>query len=341
MKRKKLILVSVILALCLFMTSCSSRNNIGDDKENDKSQGGISLPCGDDYIVDIKADKEKLMISTINVTENLSTSTATVWGSVDEGNHWEKLFEEQFVSDDAGEIYINAEIHFVGQGGILQVFQWPKDNTKADYSKIYYLNDFENGSMEEVKTDYDMKNLGNTYFLSADNLYGWDFMSGELLCLDLKKGTVQRTQLDDVDMLLDVVFNGPSAYITYLSSANVYTGIKYDVLEQKAKDAPLFEAMIEEFGKKGYNMVTGVRFYPCIKEDKEIYRYICSDGVFEFDDSGSKKISSSVPWGKNEEVDFRKAEVISDEEILVYYTGLNGNNRYMKIDRIDLEENAN
>ena len=61
--------------------------------------------------------------------------------------------------------------------------------------------------------------------------------------------------------------------------------------------------------------------------------------MFEFDDSGSKKISSRVPWGRNEEVDFRKAEVISDEEILVYYTGLNGNNRYMKIDRIDLEEN--
>ena len=26
------------------------------------------------------------------------------------------------------------------------------------------------------------------------------------------------------------------------------------------------------------------------------------------DDSGSKKISASVPWGKNEELDFRKAE---------------------------------
>lgn len=339
MKRKKLILVSVILVLCLLMTSCSSRNSAGDDKEVNKSQGGISLPCEDEYIVDIKADEEKLMLSTINVAEDFSTSTAAVWESADEGYHWKKVFEEQFVSDDAGEIYINAEIHFVEQGGILQIFQWPKDNTKADYSKIYYLNDFENGSMEEVKTDYDMKNLGNTYFLSADNLYGWDFMSGELLCLDLKKGTVQRTQLDDVDMILDVVFNGPSAYITYLSSANVYTGIKYDVLEQKAKDALLFEAMIEEFGKKGYNMVTGVRFYPCIKEDKEIYRYICSDGVFEFDDYGSKKISSRVPWSRNEEVDFRKADVISDEKIWIYYTGLNENNKYMKIDRIDLEEN--
>lgn len=339
MKRKKLILVSVILVLCLLMASCSSVKSTGGDKEVDKSQGGISLPCEDDYIVDIKAVEEKLMLSTINVAEDFSASTATVWESVDEGNHWEKLFEEQFVSDDVGEIYINAEIHFVGQGGILQVFQWPKDNTKADYSKIYYLNDFENGLMEEVKTDYDMKNLGNTYFLSEDNLYGWDFMSGELLCLDLTKGTVQRTQLDDVDMLLDVVFNGPSAYVTYLSSANVYTGIKYDVLEQKAKDAPLFEAMIEEFGKKGYNMVNGVRFYSCIKENEEKYRYLCSDGVFEFDDSESKKISSRVPWSRNEEVDFRKADVISDEEILVYYTGLNGNNRYMKIDRIDLEEN--
>ena len=90
---------------------------------------------------------------------------------------------------------------------------------------------------------------------------------------------------------------------------------------------------------KGYNMITGVRFYPCMKEDKEIYRYICPDGVFEFDDSGSKKISASVPWGKNEEVDFEKAEVISDEKLLVYYTGSSGKNSYMRIDEIDLEKN--
>ena len=50
---------------------------------------------------------------------------------------------------------------------------------------------------------------------------------------------------------------------------------------------------------------------------------------------------SFLRGGRNEEVDFRKAEVISDEEILVYYTGLNENNKYMKIDRIDLEENEN
>ena len=76
---------------------------------------------------------------------------------------------------------------------------------------------------------------------------------------------------------------------------------------QRAEDAPVFEAMAKEVGGKGgYDMVTGVRFYPCVKEDKEIYRYVCPDGVFEFDDSGSKKISASVPWGKNEEVDFEK-----------------------------------
>ena len=76
-----------------------------------------------------------------------------------------------------------------------------------------------------------------------------------------------------------------------------------------------------------------------MKEGKEIYRYVCPDGVFEFDDSGRKKISSSVPWGKNEEVDFRKAEVISDEKLLVYYTGSNGKNSYMRIDEIDLAKN--
>ena len=79
--------------------------------------------------------------------------------------------------------------------------------------------------MEEVKADCDMKNLGSTYFLSEDNLYGWDIMSSELLCLNLKKGTVQKTQFDDVDMLLDVVFDGPSAYITYLSKEYVYIGM--------------------------------------------------------------------------------------------------------------------
>ena len=192
--------------------------------------------------------------------------------------------------------------------------------------------------MEEVKSDYDMKNLGSTYFLSENNLYGWDIMSSELLCLDLKKGTVQKTQFDDVDMLLDVVFHGPSAYITYLSKEYAYTGMKYNVLEKRIEDAPTFEAMIKEFGKGGYNMVTGVRFYPCVKEDKEIYRYVCPDGVFEFDDSGSKKISASVPWGKNEELDFRKAEEISDEKLLVYYAGLNGNKSHMRMGEIDLEK---
>lgn len=296
------------------------------------------MPCEDDFIVDVKADKGKIMLSTVNVAEDFSTSTATIWESADEGAHWKKVFEEQFISDEAGEIYINAVMHFVGQGGIFQIYQWPKDNTKAEYSKIYYLNDFENGLMEEVKSDCDMKNLGSTYFLSEDNLYGWDVMSGELLCLDLKKGTVQKTQFDDVDMLLDVVFHGPSAYITYLSRENVYRGMKYNVLEQRREDAPVFEAMVKEVGKNVYSMITGVRFYPCMKEDKEIYRYVCPDGVFEFDDSGSKKISASVPWGKNEEVDFRKTEVISDEKILVYYTSLNGNNKHMKIDKIDLEK---
>ena len=252
--------------------------------------------------------------------------------------HWKKAFEEQFVSDEAGEIYINAVIHFVGQGGILQICQWPKENAKAEYSKIYYANDLETGFMEEVKADCDMKNLGSTYFLSEDNLYGWDIMSSELLCLNLKKGTVQKTQFDDVDMLLDVVFDGPSAYITYLSKEYVYIGMKYNVLEQRVEDAPVFEAMTKEFGKGGYNMVTGVRFYPCVKEDKEIYRYVCPDGVFEFDDSGSKKISASVPWGKNEELDFRKAEEISDEKLLVYYAGLNGNKSHMRMDEIDLEK---
>ncbi len=297
------------------------------------------MPCENDYIVDIKVDKEKIMLSTVNVAEDFSTSTATIWESADEGEHWKKVFEEQFVSDEAGEIYINAEIHFVGQGGILQIYQWPKDNAKAAYSKIYYSNDLENGLMEEVKSDCDMKNLGSTYFLSEDNLYGWDFMSHELLCLDLKKGTVQKTQFDDVDMLLDVVFDGPSAYINYLSRKYVNTGVKYNVLEQRVEDAPVFEAMIKEFGKGGYNMITGVRFYPCMKEDKEIYRYVCPDGVFEFDDSGSKKISASVPWNKSEEVDFEKVEVISDEKLFVYYTGLNGKNSYMRIDEIDLEKN--
>ncbi len=297
------------------------------------------MPCENDYIVDIKVDKEKIMLSTVNVAEDFSTSTATIWESADEGEHWKKVFEEQFVSDEAGEIYINAEIHFVGQGGILQIYQWPKENAKAAYSKIYYANDLENGLMEEVKSDCDMKNLGSTYFLSEDNLYGWDFMSHELLCLDLQKGTVKKTKFDDVDMLLDVVFDGPSAYIIYLSKEYAHTGMKYNVLEQRVEDAPVFEAMIKEFGKGGYNMITGVRFYPCMKEDKEIYRYVCPDGVFEFDDSGSKKISASVPWGKNEELDFEKVEVISDEKLLVYYTGSNGKNSYMRIDEIDLEKN--
>ena len=192
--------------------------------------------------------------------------------------------------------------------------------------------------MEEVKSDRDMKNLGTTYLPSEDDLYGWDIMSSELLCLDLKKGTVQKTRFDDVDMLLDVVFDGPSAYIIYLSKEYAYTGMKYNVLEQRAEDAPVFEAMVKELGKKGYRMITGVRFYPCMTEDKEIYRYVCSDGVFEFDDSGSKKISKSVPWGKNEELDFEKAAVISDEKLLVYYTGLNGNKSHMRIDKIDLEK---
>lgn len=321
------------------MTSCSSVDSTWEDKEIEKSQGGIPLPCKDDYIVDVKVDKEKIMLSAMNVAEDFSTSTATIWESADEGEHWKKVFEEQFVSDEAGEIYINAAIHFLGQGGILKIYQWPKDNAKAEYSKIYYSNDLENGLMEEVKADCDMKNLGATYFLSEDNLYGWDVMSGELLCLDLKKGTVQKKRLDDVDMLLDVVFNGPYAYINYLSKKYVNTGVKYNVLEQTVEDAPVFEAMIKEFGKNGYRMITGVRFYPCMKEDKETYRYVCNDGVFEFDDSGSKKISSSVPWGENEEVDFRKAEVISDEKLLVYYAGLNGNNSDMRIDKIDLEKN--
>ncbi len=337
MKRKKLIFISVILILCL-MTGCANINSTGEDKEAEDGQGGISLPCEDGFIVDVKADKEKLMFSTISVAEDFSTSAATIWESADEGEHWKKVFEEQFVSDEAGEIYINAVIHFIGQGGILQVHQWPKDNAKAEYSKIYYLNDLENGSMEEVKSDRDMKNLGSTYFLNEDNLYGWDVMSGELLCLDLKKGTVQKTQFDDVDMLLDVVFDGPSAYIIYLSREYAYTGMKYNVLEQRIEDAPVFEAMVKELGKKGYRMITGVRFYSCMKEDKEIYRYVCSDGVFEFDDSGSKKISASVPWGKNEELDFEKAAVLSDEELLVYYTGLNGNKSHMRIDKIDLEK---
>lgn len=296
------------------------------------------MPCEDEFIVDVKVDKGKLMLSTMNVAEDFSTSTAAIWESADEGEHWKKVFEEQFVSDKASEIYINAEIHFVGQGGILQIHQWPKDDAKAEYSKIYYSNDLENGLMEEVKSDYDMKNLGSTHFLSEGNLYGWDIMSGELLCLGLKRGTVKKTKFEDVDMLLDVVFNGPSAYITYLSREYVYTGMKYNVLEQRVEDAPVFEAMIKEFGKNGYNMITGVRFYPCMKEDKEIYRYVCSDGMFEFDDSGSKKISSSVPWGKNEEVDFEKAEVISNEKLLVYYTSSNGKNSYMRIDEIDLEK---
>ncbi len=56
MKRKKLILISVILILCL-MTSCSNINSTGEDKEVDKSQGYISLPCEDDFIVDVKIDK--------------------------------------------------------------------------------------------------------------------------------------------------------------------------------------------------------------------------------------------------------------------------------------------
>ena len=46
-----------------------------------------------------------------------------------------------------------------------------------------------------------------------------------------------------------------------------------------------------------------------------------------------------MPWGKNEEVDFEKAEVISDEKLLVYYTGSSGKNSYMRIDEIDLEKN--
>lgn len=338
MKTKQLILISVILILCL-MTSCSNINSTGEDKETEKSQGGILLPCEGDFIVDVKADQGKLMLSTISVAEDFSTSTAAIWESADEGVHWKKAFEEQFVSDEAGEIYINAVIHFVGQGGILQICQWPKENAKAEYSKIYYANDLETGSMEEVKSDCDMKNLGSTYFLSENNLYGWDIMSSELLCLNLKKGTVQKTQFDDVDMLLDVVFDGPFAYITYLSKEYVYIGMKYNVLEQRVEDAPVFEAMTKEFGKGGYNMITGVRFFPWMKEDKEIYRYVCPDGVFEFDDSGSRKISASVSWNKNEEVDFEKAEVISDEKLLVYYTGSNGKNSYMRIDEIDLEKN--
>lgn len=338
MKTKQLILISVILILCL-MTSCSNINSTGEDKEAEKSQGGISLPCEDEFIVDVKVDKGKLMLSTMSVAEDFSTSTATIWESADEGAHWKKAFEKQFVSDEAGEIYINAVIHFVGQGGILQICQWPKENAKAEYSKIYYSNDLENGSMEEVKSDCDMKNLGSTYFLCEDNLYGWDIMSSELLCLNLKKGTVQKTQFDDVDMLLDVVFDGPSAYIIYLSKEYAYTGMKYNVLEKRIEDAPVFEAMIKEFEENGYSMIAGVRFHPCMKEGKEIYRYVCPDGVFEFDDSGRKKISSSVPWGKNEEVDFRKAEVISDEKLLVYYTGSNGKNSYMRIDEIDLAKN--
>ena len=135
------------------MTSCSNINSTGEDKEAEKSQGGISLPCEDEFIVDVKVDKGKLMLSTMSVAEDFSTSTATIWESADEGEHWEKVFEKQFVSDEAGEIYINAEIHFVGQGGILQIRQWPKDDAKAEYSKIYYSNDLENGSMEEVKGD--------------------------------------------------------------------------------------------------------------------------------------------------------------------------------------------
>ena len=93
MKTKQLILISVILILCL-MTSCSNINSTGEDKEAEKSQGGISLPCEDEFIVDVKVDKGKLMLSTMSVAEDFSTSTATIWESADEGVHWKKAFEE-------------------------------------------------------------------------------------------------------------------------------------------------------------------------------------------------------------------------------------------------------
>ncbi len=156
-----------ILALCLLIMSCSSSGNDLEPNEIGKKTGDIPLPYEKAYITDMKADGKKLMVSTIDVAKDFSSSTSEVWESIDEGENWKKIFEKQFVSDNSGEIYINTEIHFIGQGGILQVFQWPKDNANADYSKFYYINDFKDEAMKEVKTSHDMKNLGNTYFLNV------------------------------------------------------------------------------------------------------------------------------------------------------------------------------
>ncbi len=338
MKRRKLIMFCEILALCLLIMSCSSSGNDLEPNEIGKKTGDIPLPYEKAYITDMKADGKKLMVSTIDVAKDFSSSTSEVWESIDEGENWKKIFEKQFVSDNSGEIYINTEIHFIGQGGILQVFQWPKDNANADYSKFYYINDFKDEAMKEVKTSHDMKNLGNTYFLNENNLYGWDFMNAELLRLNLSNGILQRKTFDDLSQFLDVSFDNHFAYISYLSNENEYAGIKYDVKKQKVMEAPIFDKMIKEFGREGYNPITGARFYPCEKDGKERYRYICSDGIFEFDESGSEKINSTVLGDNKENTDFKKIEVIGEDVIWVSYTCVNGSDEYRGIRRIDLKK---
>ena len=52
-----------------------------------------------------------------------------------------------------------------------------------------------------------------------------------------------------------------------------------------------------------------------------------------------RKLAQACRGKKNEEVKFEKIEAISNEQILVYYTVLKGNNSYMRIDKIDLEKN--
>lgn len=338
MKNRRNVLGLLIVALCILMTSCFDNKNQEGNVDENSSKDEISLPYEDAFVVDMMADENHLLISTMDVADDFSNSTAKVWETKDEGETWKQLFEKKFDSDSPGEIYVNAEMHFVGQGGILQVLQWPKDNPKEDYCHTYYMESLDDQTTEEFSKSDELKNLIDPYYVDPGLIYGWDLMNWTLIKADITKGTVESKKLDDVEQILNVAFDDTFAHIIYLSSKNEYAGFKYDLRNGKVIDAPLLDKMAKEIGKEQYDMVAGVRFYPYLKEGRKAYRYICPKGIFEFDDSGKNEIGTTASWGTNENTQFNKVAAVGDGEVWVYYSYTTGTVEHSGIKRIVLGE---
>ncbi len=319
----KLAVITAIIITLIFCAGCSDKKETSGNKTFTASASEIPLPDEDLIIHKIRVEDDgSLMLAGFKRNEEMSENIVFLWKTKDMGQGWEKLYEKAFFSEKPGEILVETDFSFAGQGALIQEITFTLEDLRSMSTKMHYIDNFEEGNERTVFKLGMVDNLCEITFISEEKVYADDHREGAIKKLNLKTETVETVHIEGMDVGLYSDFNERYAYVThyidgdsevseeevgdeYFNSPEVFyskysRGKKYDMVEEKLVEAPVFDkfAALLLLKEDKTNYRYGISFAASPKTDREEYYMLYDEGLFRFDEDGESLVYRDDQWKK-------------------------------------------